>query len=97
MPTIDEARESLKQLLDQARAGNTSVLPMLRRFFELPGHVERYGGNLANDAMRRLVQLYAGKDLVTREAILHKLHEIRSALIRDRDNPSRRKTCSSTG
>jgi hypothetical protein len=75
-------------MLALARSGDRSVLPELRAFLDSPGVADRYGGNLAWDAMFELIFHYSGKDLVVREALTQKLFDLQAVLLEEYDNPT---------
>ena len=83
-----DQRLALKEMLEKARTGDRSVVPLLREFMRVPGMVEVLGGNIAEEAVQLMVRTFAGTDLVTREALYRKLADLRQALGRERANPS---------
>ena len=72
--------EEVRQILARARRGDTSTLPVLRRWLEEAEGVEVLGGNLAREAEREFVHSIAGEDLAVWEALTRKLELLRAEL-----------------
>ena len=72
--------EELRKFLARAQGGDASTLPALRRMLQVPSAVELFGGELARQAERSLVEAAAGKDLAFKEALLRKLELLRAEL-----------------
>lgn len=73
--------EAFGGLVHRAEAGDEAAAKEVRgTLAELPEIVEVLGGNLANEAEKRLVAAYAGKCLASREAVTQKLKNLRAEL-----------------
>jgi hypothetical protein len=71
----------LQQLVDRARRGDASALPMLREIMQkAPSLVDNLGGNLAEQAEASLIKAAAGDDLAFKESITRKLELLRAEL-----------------
>jgi hypothetical protein len=79
VPIPTEAEE-LRKLIKRAQNGDTSTLPVLRMLLQDPGAVNRFGGNLAEQAEQSLIRAAAGDDLVFHEALTCKLEMLRDEL-----------------
>ena len=77
---IPTGAEELRKFLARAQGGDASTLPALRRMLQVPSAVELFGGELACQAERSLVEAAAGKDLAFKEALLRKLELLRAEL-----------------
>ncbi len=64
----------------KAEKGDTAALAEVREMLTRPGTADILGGNLAREAMRILVQVYAPNSPVLRDAIAQKLDELRGEL-----------------
>jgi hypothetical protein len=78
--TIPTGAGELRKLLDRARKGNASTLPILRKMLEDPATVEALGGNLARQAELSLIDKAAGDNLHFKEALTRKLELLRAEL-----------------
>jgi hypothetical protein len=70
----------LTKILERARQGDKSVLPVVRKMLELPERVGALGGNLAWQAEHSLLRAATGDDLAAREAMARKLELLRAEL-----------------
>ncbi len=74
-----------------AEKGDAGALAAVREMFAArPGSSEILGGNLAREATRLLVQMYAPNSPVTREAVTRKLEEMRAELSGTNPTPPER-------
>lgn len=85
-----EMWNDVAKILDQAKQGDTSTIPILKKFLEDPATVGLLGGNLAEQAERSLVSAAAGDNLAFREALLRKLQLLRAELAGSNPTPLER-------
>lgn len=79
--------EEVKQLVQRAEAGDTSVLPELRRLLtEVPELWQQYG-DLALHAEKTWIRLAAGPNAMLQECLERKLAELQQELGRDEAPP----------
>jgi len=86
IPTGDDLRKFLKR----ARDGDESALPVVWKLLQEPGAVDRFGGNLAEQAELSLIRAVAGKDVLVREALTRKLELMRAELAGPQPTPLER-------
>jgi hypothetical protein len=72
--------DGLRALFDRAQTGDVSAVPELRKLFVDRDAVDVLGGNLARDVCDKLVEKYAGKNLMVREALVRKMELLRADL-----------------
>ena len=72
--------EELRKFLKRAHEGDASTLPVLRKMLETPACVDSFGGNLAWQAERSLIEAAGGKNLAFKEALARKLELLRAEL-----------------
>jgi hypothetical protein len=72
-----KANEDVRLLLQRARAGDQSTLPQLRAVLQVPGNIDRLGGNFARNVQYEFIRNLGGKDLVFREALMGKVDVLR--------------------
>jgi hypothetical protein len=77
-------------VLDRARKGDESTLPVVWRILENPDSVDALGGDLALLAQMSFIKAAAGKDLVFREALVGKLASMRDELAGPNPTPIER-------
>lgn len=66
------------------------MLPDLRKILEIPGIVDRLGGDLARNAERSFIQAAAGENLLYQEALTRKLELLRAELAGPNPSPVER-------
>jgi hypothetical protein len=66
-------------LLRRAGEGDESTLPVVRECLKRPGALEAYG-DMGRVAQQKLIKLFAGENLVRREAMLARLELLRGDL-----------------
>lgn len=64
----------------KAEGGDKEALAEVRELLAKPGIPDILAGNVATEALNRLVKTYAGENPVIREAVLRKLDEMRTEL-----------------
>jgi hypothetical protein len=74
------APEELMALVKRAEGGDQSTLPVLRQMLEQPSVVDLFGGDLARQTERWLIDKAAGKNLSFKEAMLRKMDLLRAEL-----------------
>jgi hypothetical protein len=83
-PTNDDdlpkAADEMRKLIDRSQRGDETTLPVLRKLLEHERYVDAFGGNLALQTERTLIEAAAGKDLAFKEALNRKLHNLRAEL-----------------
>lgn len=80
-PDVDPAAAERREILRRAKAGDESVVPAVRRMLlEDRDLLAKLGGDFARDAERKFVESLTGKSVGTREAILHRLAQLREEL-----------------
>jgi hypothetical protein len=77
--TLPDGQE-LEKIIERARKGDETTLPVLRQLFKDPRAVDRLGGDLARQAEYSLIRAAAGKDAALREALERKLELLRADL-----------------
>lgn len=81
----------LKELLERASQGDESAVPTIRVVLDLlPQAVGFFGGDLARDAERALLNSIAGVNLARREALQRRMDELRAELGGDNPRPLER-------
>jgi hypothetical protein len=60
-------------LIDRAQAGDATTVAQLRKLFENPAAVEVLGGDLAREVRDKLIENYAAKNHLVREALIRKM------------------------
>jgi hypothetical protein len=70
----------IQGVLARAQAGDATAVPDVRALLARAGAADMLGGNLAREAVRALVDAYAGANLLLREALTRKLDEMRAEL-----------------
>ena len=83
---VDAIRD-LQRLVEQARAGDESVLPQLQRALDQHPEIWRHFGNLASHVQDEWVKMLAGSDLAMRESLLMKAQSMHAEL--EGPSPSR--------
>lgn len=78
--TLPRTAADLNGLVERARAGDSSTLPVLRRLLDIPEVVDLLGGDLAQQVEHSFVWALAGNDLAFREALSRKLGLLRVEL-----------------
>lgn len=76
----DRPAAEIQALADRAQKGDATALPDVRALLAKPGTADILGGNLAKEAVRALVDAYAGNNLLVRESVTKKLAEMRAEL-----------------
>ncbi len=77
----DQAREDeLRQIVEQASKGDTTVLPQLRQLLDEKPELWRQFGDLTKHAEEALIGLAAGESLVLRESVARKVAELKADL-----------------
>jgi hypothetical protein len=74
---IPDGKE-LEKIVERARKGDETTLPVLRQLFQNPQAVDRLGGDLARQAEYALIHAAAGKNVALREALYRKLELLRA-------------------
>jgi hypothetical protein len=72
--------EELRQVVEKAQKGDTSVLPQLRRLLDDNPALWRQAGDLGRHALEALVGQAAGESLVLRESLSRKVAELKADL-----------------
>jgi hypothetical protein len=85
-PLPTDANE-LFAIATRAQDGDKSAIPAVLELLKKPGAIDSLGGNLARNAMETLLGKYAGKNLLAREAITHKLDQMRAELAGPNPSP----------
>jgi hypothetical protein len=80
----------LAKIVNRAQKGDTSTLPVLRRMLENPEIVNNFGGNLAVQVERSIIEAIAGADLVFKLALYRKLESLRAELAGPTPSPLER-------
>jgi hypothetical protein len=75
-----EARARPESLVQRAQQGDEGVLPELRQVLDAHPEFWQRCGDLALQAQAAWLQLISGKDLLLREALLHKLEQVKGDL-----------------
>ncbi|MBY0457717.1 MAG: hypothetical protein K2V38_10295 [Gemmataceae bacterium] len=75
-----QAITEFRATVQKAERGDKSALAAVREWLARPGAADVLCGNLAREAMERLVAAWSGNSPVTREATLRKLDELRAEL-----------------
>jgi hypothetical protein len=70
----------LDHLVEQARAGDETVLPQLQRVLDDHREIWQHFANLAGHVQGEWVKLLAGSDLVVRESLLRRAQAMRAEL-----------------
>jgi hypothetical protein len=78
--TIPAGAAEMRKLLERARKGDASTLPVLRKMLEDPATVDALGGNLARQAELSLIAKAAGDNLSFKESLTRKLELLRAEL-----------------
>ncbi|MCY2990778.1 MAG: hypothetical protein NTY19_23305 [Planctomycetota bacterium] len=89
-PAEPTAVDELRSLVAQARAGDVSVLPLLRQTLDRHPQVWQHFGNLAGHAEQAWLKLLAGGDLCILESVSRKASELRSELAGPTPSPLER-------
>jgi hypothetical protein len=71
--------DDLKDLLRRAAEGDASALPVVREYLKRPGALDAYG-DMGRAAQQRLIEVFTGKNLVNREAMLARSERLREEL-----------------
>ena len=83
-PTNDDdlpkGADEMQQFIDRAQRGDETTLPVLRKLLNEARNVDTFGGNLAQQTERTLIEAAAGKDLMFKEALTRKLELSRAEL-----------------
>ncbi len=74
------ALTKLNAVIRKAQDGNKEALAEVRQMLAKPGIPDILGGNLAKEALNRLIKAYAGENPVVRESVGRKLDEMRAEL-----------------
>src|SRR5947209_3101826 len=77
-PKIPDGDE-LQDLLRRAGAGDESTLPVVREYLKRPGALEAYG-DMGRVAQQTLIEVFTGKKLAHREALLARSQLLREEL-----------------
>jgi hypothetical protein len=78
-PVLPELAD-LKKLIERAQRGDETSLPALRRMLLDPTAVDKFGGDLAEQAEISFVRAAAGDNLLFRESLTRKLELLRAEL-----------------
>jgi hypothetical protein len=73
-------RDQLRDLAKRAQRGDKKTLPALRELLKDPAVVDAWGGDLARQAQLMLVNKFAGKSLLFKEAVPRKLDALRKEM-----------------
>ncbi len=71
----------LTALLRRAEAGDESTVPVLRQLLRANADLTELAGNLAGKHQQAVIEQAAGADLVFREALDHKIEQLRGELL----------------
>ncbi|WP_439623990.1 hypothetical protein [Gemmata sp.] len=74
----DRPVSEINATIRKAESGNAAALDEVKLLLARPGTADLFGGNVAREAVRKLVTTYAGKNPAVRESILRKLEELRA-------------------
>jgi hypothetical protein len=77
-------------LVRRAETGDDTALPALRLMLSRPGAADILGGDLARQAQRTLINQFSGKNLMLREALIHKLDQLHAELAGPNPTPPER-------
>ena len=72
--------EEIGRLLERAQAGDASALPQLREWLDKRPDIWRRLGDLAGHARESLLALAAGDNLLARESMSRRMHELEAEL-----------------
>jgi hypothetical protein len=89
-PRSPAVLDELKQLGAKAKAGDASVLPLLRQLLDEHPEVWEYAGDLDRIAVRSWIALLAGQDPLSAETIQRKAEHLRAELEGDKPTPLER-------
>ncbi len=87
IPSEPGVVDELHCVLNRARQGDESVLPQLRRILDTRPELWQYYGDMALHALRAWIDLIAGTDLLLKESVTLKAHEMRSELAGPNPSP----------
>lgn len=72
-----DAMARLRELIDQARNGNRTVLPLLRKCLDQSPELWRQTGNVGLQAQMALINAICGRDLHLRECIVRQINRMK--------------------
>jgi hypothetical protein len=72
--------EEMRRFLDRVKSGDASTLPVLRRMLQDPQTVDNFGGDLARQAARSLIEAAGGDNLAFKEALTRKMELLQTEL-----------------
>jgi hypothetical protein len=78
--TLPTTERDLRNLLERAQSGDESTVPVLRELLKVASGTNLFGGDLARQAERSLIEAAAGKNVAVREALNRKLELLRAEL-----------------
>jgi hypothetical protein len=79
--------EEIRALLKRSRAGDESTVPVVRKMLDNPAALRMFGGDLAAEVITSFTNAMAGQDVGFREAVTHKLEQLRTELLGDSPTP----------
>src|SRR5262249_42094722 len=87
---VPKTVEEIRTLLKRARAGDESTAPVVRKMLGNPVVLRMFGGDLATEVITSFTEAMAGQDVGFREAVSHKLAQLRAELLGDAPTPVER-------
>ena len=80
-PDTDEQGDSFSELVNAARQGDRSVIPVLRRMIWENPRLAKFSGDLAGQTQLHWIDLITGQDLFYRECLLMKMAKLKQKLL----------------
>jgi hypothetical protein len=80
----------LRQLVEEAKQGNTNVLPELKKTLDQYPEIWRHYGDLAKHTEIKWLDLIAGNDACVRESVARTSRELKGELLAAGDSPLER-------
>lgn len=85
--TAEEAIARLRELIQRARQGDATALPMLRRHLDRSPALWTRTGSLALQVQMKLIDAICGRDLHMRECIVRQVNNMKGELAGDAPSP----------
>jgi hypothetical protein len=87
---VPTTAEGIKALLKRSRAGDATVLPVVRKMLDDPRTMPLFGGDLADTAIRSFIRALNDTDVGFAEAMQKKLELMRTELLGPNPTPVER-------
>ncbi|VTT98151.1 Marine sediment metagenome DNA, contig: S01H1_S39905 (Fragment) OS=marine sediment metagenome GN=S01H1_80896 PE=4 SV=1 [Gemmataceae bacterium] len=75
------SHSELVALVRKAEGGDAAALTEITKFLDIPGAADQLGGNVAQEALRLLIERHAGKNPVVRASVTRRVEQMRAELL----------------